>query len=65
MSGTKMSAAEKAAAYDKHVAQRTKYHARRQARINVLVRKAEAAKITVTDAEVDAELKRLEGARKA
>ena len=51
--------AEKIAAWEKSVEVRTNHNLRRNAKISIILKKAEAAKITCSEAEVDAELKRL------
>ena len=48
---------DKVQAYDKLVVQRRKHTARRNAKLALYMKKAQAAKITVTEAEVDAYLK--------
>lgn len=49
---------QKLAAYDKMVEDRRRHTERRLAKINVIVRKAELAGITATEAEIDEEIKR-------
>jgi hypothetical protein len=49
---------QKAQAYDKMLDQRKKYHNKRGIRISLILAKAVKAGIVVTNAEVDAEIKR-------
>ena len=49
---------KKLEAYEKMVESRKKHTARRQAKINVILRKAKEAGIVVTEAEIDAELRK-------
>ena len=53
-----MTKEQKIEAYEKLVEQRKKHTQRRQAKINLILRKAEKAGITVTEAEIDQELKK-------
>lgn len=59
MSEKKLTQAEKVAAYEKMVEDRKKHTARRLAKINVIMKKAEAAGITASEAEIDAEIRRV------
>jgi len=52
---------EKAKKYDEMVKARKKYHFKRQVRIQLLLDKAVKAGYVVTEAEVDAEIKRRAG----
>ncbi len=50
---TKLSDAQKVAAYDKQMATRKAYNIRRQAALTLYAQKAKAAKIVVSQKEVD------------
>lgn len=55
---TELTDKQKLAAYEKMIEDRRRHTERRLAKINVIVRKAEAAGITATEAEIDEEIKR-------
>lgn len=56
---TNLTKEQKIAAYEKMVEDRKRHTAKRLAKINVILRKAEAAGITASEAEIDVEMRRV------